>query len=341
MSPHRHRRTILSATAVAAIALVLTACGSSGGSSTPVAGGTAPAGGADANGAVTVHVGSLVGSDTGLALAKSAGVLDADVAKSGGTVSYSGPFPAFAPAAEAMKAGAVDVTLGGLLSWIGGVAANPDLEVFAYQPEQPGAEGIVAANGSGVTDLASLKGKTVAYNEAGTGDYLLRLALAKVGLSENDIKAVNLAPADAGTAFTSGKIDAWATWGSFLGSAATSSGSKLIANGGDLGSANDTVYVVTKSFAQAHPQQLKAVYDALVTAASKAAADPTLYSKARQSDGLSAEVVGFLAKVPPVQVKPVTAAVVSRWQNAADFWTSQGVIPTSVNVSSEVVENLG
>lgn len=335
MSPLRHRRTLLSAAAVSAAALVLAACGSSSDTSADAAGGSAAAGG------VTVHVGSLVGSDTGLALAKSEGVLDSDVQKAGGSVSYSGPFPAFAPAAEAMKAGDVDVTLGGLLSWVGGVAANPDLEVFAYQPEQPGVEGIVAAKGSGVTDLASLKGKTVAYNAAGTGDYLLRLALAKAGLSESDIQAVNLAPADAATAFASGKIDAWATWGSFLASAATSDGASVVADGGDLGSENDTVYVVSKSFADAHPQQLKAVYDALVAAVSKAGSDPSVYDKARQADGLSQPVIDFMSKVPPVQVKPVTPDVVTRWQQAADFWTSQGVIPTSVDVSKEVVENLG
>lgn len=329
----RHRRTIFSAVAASAAAVLLAACGSSASSS--------DAGGGATSGTVTVNVGALVGSDTGLALARSEGVLDSDIKAAGGTVKYLGPFPAFAPAAEAMKAGDVDLTIGGLLSWIGGVAANPDLEVFAYQPEQPDAEGIVAAKGSDITSISDLKGKTVAYNEAGTGDYLLRLALAKAGLSENDIKAVNLAPADAATAFASGKIDAWATWGSFLATAATAPGAQVVANGGDLGSANDTVYVVNKSFADAHPAQLKAVYQALVSAASKAASDSSLYTQARRKDGLSQTVINFLAKVPPVQVKPVTSDIITRWQQAADFWTSQDVIPTKVDVAHEVITNLG
>src|SRR5690349_7239052 len=210
----RHRRTVAGLVAATATALVLAACGSSSDGADSASGSASGSGGA-----VTVKIGVLNGSDTALAIARSSGTLDSNLKAAGAHADYAGPFPAFAPAAEAIKAGAVDVTIGGLLSWVGAVAADPELEVFAYQPDLGTQEGIVATAKSGASSVADLKGKKVAYNQAGTGEYLLRKALAKEGLSWGDVEAVNLPPADAATAFASGQVDAWATWGNFFATA--------------------------------------------------------------------------------------------------------------------------
>lgn len=326
------RRAVVGLVAATAATLVLAACGSSSSSADKAEDGSA------SGGTLTVKVGVLNGSDTALALARSSGALDSSLKAAGARADYAGPFPAFAPAAEAIRAGAVVVTIGGLLSWVGAVAADPELEVFAYQPDLGTQEGIVATGKSKVGTIADLKGKKVAYNQAGTGEYLLRKALAKQGLSWDDVEAVNLPPADAATAFASGQVDAWATWGNFFATAATSPGSKVVALGSDVDSHNDTVFVTTKSFAKAHPAALKAVFDALESSADKAAADTSLYTAARKADGLSDAVVAFLAKDAPVSVEPVTSTSIASWQTEADFWTAQGVIPDKVDVSSQVVQ---
>ena len=324
----RHRRTVAGLVAATATALVLAACGSSSDDADS---------GSGSGDAVTVKIGVLNGSDTALALARSSGTLDSNLKAAGAHADYAGPFPAFAPAAEAIKAGAVDVTIGGLLSWVGAVAADPELEVFAYQPDLGTQEGIVATAKSGVSSVADLKGKKVAYNQAGTGEYLLRKALAKEGLTWGDVEAVNLPPADAATAFASGQVDAWATWGNFFATAATSKGATVAALGSDLDSHNDTVYVTTKTFAKDHPEALKAVFEALKASADKAAADTSLYDSARKADGLPNAVVAFLAKDAPVSVEPVTSDSIASWQTEADFWSSEKVIPAKVDVSAQVV----
>ncbi|MDH2415203.1 aliphatic sulfonate ABC transporter substrate-binding protein [Nocardioides sp. CER19] len=331
MTSTARRRTVVGLVAATAASLVLAACGSSDSGDKA----------ADASGSgksTTVKIGVLNGSDTALALARSSGSLDTTLSAVGAKATYAGPFPAFAPAAEAIKAGAVDVTIGGLLSWVGAVVADPELEVFAYQPDLGTQEGIVATSKSGVSSIADLKGKKIAYNQAGTGEYLLRKALAKEGLSWDDVKAVNLPPADAATAFASGQVDAWATWGNFFATAATSKGAKVVSTGAAVDSHNDTVFVTTKSFAKDHPDALKAVFDALKSSADKGAADTSLYDTARKADGLSDAVVAFLAKDAPVSVEPVTADTITSWQKEADFWTSEKVIPSKVDVAGQVVQ---
>jgi sulfonate transport system substrate-binding protein len=314
-------------TATAAV-LALAGCGTDGGAEDA----------SGAGGTVTVNVGVLNGSDTALALARASSELERSLKSAGAEAKYAGPFPAFVPAAEAMKAGAVDVTIGGLLSWVGAAAADPELQVFAYQPDLGTQEGIVGAAQSGVSSIADLKGKKVAYNSAGTGEYILRKALAKEGLGWDDVEAVNLPPADAATAFASGQVDAWATWGNFFATAATSAGAELVTLGADVEARNDTVFVSTKSFAEDHPEVLKAIFNALETSANDAAADPKLYDAARQADGLSPEVVAFLARDEPVTVEPVTADSITSWQTEADFWTKEKVIPSKVDVSKQVVQ---
>jgi sulfonate transport system substrate-binding protein len=288
----------------------------------------------------TVRVGVLNGSDTGLALARTTGALEDELEAVDAQVEYAGPFPAFVPAAEAIKAGAVDVTIGGLLSWVGGVAANPDLVVFAKQATQQVNEGIVATGASGIATLADLEGKKIAINKAGTGEYLLLKALDEAGLTISDVTPVYLPPADAATAFQSGQVDAWATWGNFFASAATSDGATVVATGADVDSHNDTVYVVNRAFLEEHPEAVEAVFDALSSATEAALDDPTILRKAWETDGLSPAVIDLFEEVPQATIEPVTAEVQEAWQQEADFWTEHGIIPDRIDVS-EVTYTVG
>ncbi|NHC16280.1 NrtA/SsuA/CpmA family ABC transporter substrate-binding protein, partial [Motilibacter deserti] len=259
------RRGLLAAAAAALSLAGLTACGSD----EPDA---APASAAEP--AATVRIAVLNGADNALALSRADGSLEQAVTAAGGKAEWVGPFPAFAPAAEAIKAGAADITVGGLLSWVGGLAANPDLVVFGRQPDDGAGSGIVATADSGVKTVADLKGKKVAVNQAGTGEYLLLKALEKEGLSPDDVERVYLPVTDGATAFQSGKVDAWATWGNFFASAASAEGAHVVATAGDVGSRNDTVYVVDRSFLDEHPDVVKAVYDAFDAEVEKVTADP-------------------------------------------------------------------
>jgi NitT/TauT family transport system substrate-binding protein len=71
---------------------------------------------------------------------------------------------------------------------------------------------VVLGQPSGGDDIASLRGKTVGVPEGTSGEMILREALAKAGMTIDDVRKVNLDPATLVPAFISGSVDAAAFW---------------------------------------------------------------------------------------------------------------------------------
>ncbi|MEU8707985.1 aliphatic sulfonate ABC transporter substrate-binding protein [Streptomyces sp. NPDC048565] len=74
------------------------------------------------------------------------------------------------------------------------------------------ADRVIARPGSGIEKPADLKGKKVAVAEGTSGDMILDLALSKAGLKPDDVKRVAMDASTVVTAFSSGQVDAAATW---------------------------------------------------------------------------------------------------------------------------------
>lgn len=74
------------------------------------------------------------------------------------------------------------------------------------------ADRVIAQPGSGIEKPADLKGKKIAVAEGTSGDMILNLALRDAGLKESDVKKVTMDASTVVTAFSSGKVDAAATW---------------------------------------------------------------------------------------------------------------------------------
>lgn len=71
---------------------------------------------------------------------------------------------------------------------------------------------VVLGQPGGGADMASLRGKTVGVPEGTSGEMILLQALAKAGMTLDDIQKVNLDPATLVPAFISGQVDAAAIW---------------------------------------------------------------------------------------------------------------------------------
>lgn len=71
---------------------------------------------------------------------------------------------------------------------------------------------VIARADSGITSLADLKGKKVAYPAGTSGEQVLTLALESVGLTLADIEPVIMDPSTLVAAFSAGKIDAAGIW---------------------------------------------------------------------------------------------------------------------------------
>ncbi|MER5276451.1 aliphatic sulfonate ABC transporter substrate-binding protein [Streptomyces sp. NPDC002809] len=74
------------------------------------------------------------------------------------------------------------------------------------------ADRVIARPGSGIEKPADLKGKKVAVAEGTSGDMILNLALNEAGLKPDDVTKVAMDASTVVTAFSSGQVDAAATW---------------------------------------------------------------------------------------------------------------------------------
>src|SRR3954452_20416156 len=142
-------------------------------------------------------------------------------------------------------------------------------------------EALVARNGSGVNDVASLRGKKVATPFASTAHYSLLAALDKAGLKESDLTIVDLEPQDIQAAWTRGDLDAAYTWLPSLAEI-KKTGKALISSRqlATAGKATLDLGVVSPAFASAHPDAVAAWRKAVPQAPTAISTDPASAAKA-------------------------------------------------------------
>ncbi|SFA76666.1 sulfonate transport system substrate-binding protein [Rhizobium sp. NFR07] len=284
-----------------------------------------------------VRIGWLRGPND-ITLAKSRGTVEKALADKGIKVEWAGPFPAAAPAFEALNAGAIDITAGSSTSAIAALAAKIPLVVFAYQKMAPGSEGIVAKADSGITSIKDLAGKKVAVNRGGTGEYLLMRGLETNGVDPKSVQRVYLSPSDSGPSFTQGHVDAWATWDPFLTIAEKAYDGKVVADGAAIKSDNAVVLVASSEFATGKADQLQFVFDVIKSENAWAVANKA------EAGAIWAKEMNVPADLGPkigennaVPTTAVSEADVQQIGAVAKWYAESGIIPALPDVASGVV----
>lgn len=176
-----------------------------------------------------LHVGSQRGGTKAIMLAS--GALEGAPY----TVEWS-EFPAAQHLLEAIGGGSVDLGLVGDAPFLFAYQSGSPIKAVGvqYAPRRPReALALVVPKGSPVRTVADLKGKTVATTRGSVGHYLVIRALAAAKLPPDTVRFTFLAPGDAKAAFSSGAVDAWATWAPYL-LPARKEGARIIADGHDL-----------------------------------------------------------------------------------------------------------
>jgi len=285
----------------------------------------------------TIRIGWLRGPND-ITLAKSRGTLEKALAEKGIKVEWAGPFPAAAPAFEALNAGSIDITAGSSTSAIAALSAKIPLVIFAYQKMSPGAEGIVVKKDSGIASIKDLAGKKVAVNRGGTGEYLLMQGLQTNGVDPKSVERVYLSPSDSGPSFTQGHVDAWATWDPFLTIAETAYEGKMVADGAAIKSDNAVVLVASKEFAKSKADQLQFVFDVIKSENAWAVANKeeagTVWVKEMNVPSNLAAKIGENNAVPTTSV---TDADVKQIGAVAEWYAKSGIIPALPNVKDSVI----
>jgi sulfonate transport system substrate-binding protein len=341
------RRKLLAIPVIALSALTAAACSSSSSSSsssaaaasTASAAASAPAS-ASASASSSVNLSSVtlnVGDQKGTgaeAILKAAGLLSSLPFHVSWSDFTSGP-----PMLEAMASGSVDVGGVGDAPPVFAAAGGEAVEIVGAR-EVPGGDqdALVVPKGSSITSLAQLKGKKIAYGSGSSGNYNLLTVLAKGGLTTKDVTMVNLQPAEALAAFTSGSVDAWDIWPPYVQQVVAQDGAKVLAVGPQYGSPYS--YEVASKSAVANPEKAAAIQVYLTTldkayvwASAHADAWGAAWSAAA---GLPASITDVAAKVDSTTPVVVNSAISTSEQDLVTQFYKAGLIPTNVNMTGYI-----
>ncbi len=121
-------------------------------------------------------------------------------------------FPAAAPLAEALNAGAVDSGPIGDAPLVFALAAGADIRAIGVNRSDPTGTAVLALADSPLSGPASLKGKRIATGRGSIGHYVVLAALKSAGLKPEDVTWRFLTQSDSKSALLTGSVDAWATW---------------------------------------------------------------------------------------------------------------------------------
>lgn len=90
------------------------------------------------------------------------------------------------------------------------------------------ADAVMANTEKGIHSIEDLKGKTIAATAGTSAEIILQLALEEAGLTENDVKVVEMDANGMVSAMVSGGVDACATWSPSTGTIQKALGDKVI-----------------------------------------------------------------------------------------------------------------
>ncbi|MBW3080384.1 ABC transporter substrate-binding protein [Bifidobacterium saguinibicoloris] len=252
---------------------------------------------------------------------------------------FSGPFNPPDDAYKVILAGKADTSSTGTGYFINLVDQKAPWVAYAIEYYDGDSQGLVAAPGSGVTSLKDLYGKRVGIDKKGaTGDYILKAAFEHAGLDYAKVEEVELSQTDFAAAFSSGKIDALATYDQNLASAIATPGAKLITTGKDYDSKNVTLHMVSRKFATAHPEIVKKLYQALVKESDKAQKDPEFIYDAYKKFGASDSIVKQVRKFDVPEILPVDAKGRKMLDDIAQQYVDFGFIKTKPNLDDYVLD---
>ncbi|CAB1130181.1 Glycine/betaine ABC transporter substrate-binding protein [Candidatus Hydrogenisulfobacillus filiaventi] len=137
---------------------------------------------------------------------------------------------------------------------VSAIADGVPLEVIWAMERYTTAEGLVVRNGSGITSLAGLEGRSVALVQGSTSPFELATALRLHHLNPGRVHLINMSPQDMVNAWRTGRIDAAYVWVPFFTAMQRDSGRVLLYDQ-DVAQAAPifNLAVVNTGFARAHP----------------------------------------------------------------------------------------
>jgi len=248
-------------------------------------------------------------------------------------------FVGAAPLLEALNAGAVDTAPAGDLPVVLAAAAKVPLKVIAGSVSSTRDIGIIVPPGSSIRSVAGLAGRRVIVSSArgSISHYLLLEALKETKLDRRKVDIGFMLPNDAAAAFAAGRIEAWATFGTYQ-IAAELRGARVLRDGQGINTG--LTLIAASQAALDDPGKRAALKDVIArfrSASLWAQAHPAdyaaLFARATGVDLKLAQLI--VDRQNPVLVAP-DAAVIVPLQRVVDRFHADGELPAHVDVASIV-----
>ncbi|WP_030074463.1 aliphatic sulfonate ABC transporter substrate-binding protein [Halomonas alkaliantarctica] len=212
-------------------------------------------------------------------------------------------------------------------------AAGADLTFYASEAASPSGQALIVLEDSDIETLEDLAGKRITVTRGAGNHYLLIAALESVGLTLDDVQVSYLPPADARAAFSQGSVDAWIAWEPFLSTSRATLETRTITDGSDGLASYKRYYLATTPYAEANPEVIATVYDALYEAGLWIKANPEEASELLSPlwGDLDPEILQNALQNRSYDVQPVTLEGLSEQQKIADAFLAADILPNAVD----------
>lgn len=244
-------------------------------------------------------------------------------------------FAAAAPLLEAVASDSADIGAVGDAPFLFAYASGARIKaVQAGRSAGGGAStAIIVPSGSTVQTLQDLKGRKVAAVRGSIGHYLLLRQIEKAGLGAGDVEIVFLSPGDSKAAFSTGAIDAWATWNPFVGAAVLHEGARIVADGQGI--------LTGLGFQAASDAAIRDKRDALFDLLRRlrnanvwAADNPDAYAQVLAKEtGLPLDVARYTIDRQRSVPTPIDDTVIAEEQETLAQFVKAGVIPSAPDIT--------
>jgi len=269
-----------------------------------------------------------------LVIARQRATLEAHFAPQGIAVKWvefsSGP-----PMLEAMNVGSIDYGAVGDSPPVFAQSAGAAIVYAAGQPITNG-QGILVPNNSPIRTIADLRGKRLGFTKGSSAHNIVVQTLEKAGLGYADITPVYLTPPDAGPAFATGSIDAWAIWDPYFAIGETKQNGRILVNASEITKTN-SFYIANRDFAKTHGPVLQAIIDVTSSTGKWAETHRDEVAKSLSAvTGIPLDIQTVAANRSAFAVGPVTEDIIATQQGVADRFFKLGLIPRPVVVRDAV-----
>lgn len=286
---------------------------------------------------VVVH---LEGSQVGpMIIGKEKGWFAEELGKYGAAVEFQ-TLASASQYNEALAAGRLDIVRTGYIGTITAQAAD-----IAFKSLAEGSSGapdaILVPQASGIQSIKDLKGKTIAVAKGSSSWGLLQHALKKEGISPDDVKLVNLQPADAQAAYQGGQVDAWVIFEPYRSQETSSGSSRIVAESSTIGLFTPGYVISRTEFADQYPELVEAFLKAYQKSIDwqKANLDEAVALNAKIKNVSEDTIRASMANPSSEPTNlPISEEATKFQQETADLMFELGEIKTKVDVS-KVIDN--